>query len=319
MKRLAALILAALLVLSAVLVSRSIFDWDDADANGGGAGGDRPSDEMLDVVCATEFEAACEALDADGELDGVATFRTEPPGATSAALAASPEPGFDLWLTSTPWPELTRLRAPQDQRPRVRVLGRPVGESALEGAHRDNTDIGCPAPLVGRCVLAGGADGSTTLGLRPPTQTAGVLALAAVTSGWFDVEDFDAVDIGVNDEFTAALSRAAGSSDTVPEPVRTVLTVPQFDLALDLNVAAQLDAAAGGDRFKRVAFAEPVLARAVVVGGAGDAGTAAVERLGRDRVADAVRAQGWSAPTDRDDGVPGLGALEDLVTRWSTR
>lgn len=314
MKRLAALVFAAVIVLAAVLLSRSLFDWDDGAASDGGP----PDGDALDVVCATEFAAACAALGDDPSLGGVAAFRVEAPGTTSAALRDD-LPGFDLWITSTPWPELTAIRNPQEER-RIRQVGEPLAQSPLGGVHRAGSDVGCPGPLDGRCLLAGGSAPPARLGVRGSTETAGLLARAALTTGWFDDRDLDRIAVEDDLDFGSAFGTAAEVGKVVPDPIRTVITQRGlFDLALDLNVAAQLEGAADGASFRHAEFSTPLLARAVLVGRPGDRGTDAARRLGRERVADAIIRTGWQEPDDAPDHLPAAGVIDYVAKQWSER
>ena len=90
MKRLGALALALALIAGAIFINQAIHDDDSSS-------GEDTTATKVRVTCATEFAAACKRLDA--------TVTIEAPGTTADRLAAESTPGFDLWITSRPWPE----------------------------------------------------------------------------------------------------------------------------------------------------------------------------------------------------------------------
>lgn len=328
MKRVGALLLAAALIVGALLVNDSIHD------NGSSADDeDDPAAGAVDVVCATEFREACESL-ADG-LVGTATFRIESPGRTSKALVADPVPTFDLWLTSAPWPELTAVRSDAAGSPPAQLGDEPVrlAQSAPSFvarsqridaiASRCEPSGGAPACVfdtVGTRFADLGLAGDTTtvkLGIAPVDETAGLLALAWIAVGYFPDANFDAVDIEVNDEFRSRLAAIEASTVQSSTPLASLLTLPRTTAAIDLAVDRQLAAAADGDAYATldVSGAPRVEALALAADSAG--GRAAIDRIGRRRIVDALTAQGWSTLSETPDNLPAPSVLDDLVRRWS--
>lgn len=308
MKRLGAIVLAAVLIAGAILLNASIHDDDDA---GGASGG--PSGEIR-VVCATEFAAVCRSLEEDGD----ATTTVEAPGDTADALVADPEPTFDLWITSEPWPEIAAIRAELGGTPPPglgtgpRLAASPLG--AVTTAGRQAAFEACGDVIDGRCLLTT----TRSLGLRKRSETASLLAFGAMLTGWPDLDDPGTTDIDSNDAFLTAFLNAKSSSKVDRQPIPTILTRPLFDVAVDLDATGQFDAAADTSRHALLTLS-PVLAIAVAVPADTDAGRAALEQLGADRLTDLVAAQGWSTDLPDDSGLPDPAVLDYLATRWSTR
>ena len=312
MKRLGALVVAVALVGGAAWLNRTIHDDDTS-------GSDTPSTNRLRVVCASELAAACKQLGAS--LGNVVKVRTEPAGTTSAALVADPNPGFDLWLTSEPWPELTSVRAAAASAPPPRV-GDPsttlaaadlsvVARSAQIAGLRDR----CNGAVTGACVLRDGA----SLGIAPTTETGALLWFAATLTGWPDLVDAGTGDIDANDEFVSGFLATKSRAETDPSPITTILTRPKFDAAVDLNAQRQLRDAANGAQFASVSFEPPVVARAIAVPAATATGRGAVKRIGRSKIVAAITSTGWSANSPAGASLPDAAVLDYLATRWSSR
>ena len=313
MKRLGALVLALGLIGGAIAVNRAIHGTDSADDGTDGASGAK-----LRVVCATEFSAACDALATDTTIAEVATFTTQAPGATVDALVTDPSPTFDLWLTSAPWPAIATARAQAADRPTARVAqaSSPLASSALSAVARSATAASITStctPFSATCLLTG----TSTIGLRPTTETAGMLAVGAFIATWPGLEDPDIVAIDTDDAFRSAFSNTKARARFDSGPVRTILTQPKFAVALDLDAEGQL--AAASNRAQFTAMPTSVSAVAVAVPAATSTGRGALDRIGRRAVVSALTDLGWSTKIPDDDGLPEPAVLDQLVSRWNTR
>lgn len=321
MKRLGALLVAIALVGGAWAVRGAL--WDDADTGDDdrAAPADRSSGEPLRVVCATEFAEACTALRGRDGMGDIATFTIESPGATVGALVADPTPAFDLWLVSEPWADVAAYRAEVAGATAPR-LGRPTaGLATAELAVAARSEVlaavgaGCPTGTVtGPCLTTG----TEQLIVRDLDETAGLLAPLAFAAGFFDDPSFDALDVQTDDALRTALPATAARARAVADPVRELLTIRRFDVAIDLAPQHRLSAAAGADQYGTRAFGTGVRARAVLVPAAGVTG--AVSRLGRERVVSALTSSGWSR-TDDGTVLPGngLAALDAITNLWSPK
>ncbi len=98
MKRLGALVLSVVLVIAALWIRGRL----DGKSDGGGQAAQNR------ITCATEVYRACELL---VQEDPDLRITTEDAGDTTARLATlgpGEDPGFDVWLTTTPFADLAR-------------------------------------------------------------------------------------------------------------------------------------------------------------------------------------------------------------------
>ena len=98
--KLLAVVAALAMIGVAVLVRSRIADDDEGD------GGDGDPREAFTVMCITELEAICRALEPEG-----IEVEVEDAGTTADALADGRRPTFDAWVTIDPWPEMVDSRA----------------------------------------------------------------------------------------------------------------------------------------------------------------------------------------------------------------
>ncbi len=298
MKRLGALAVALALIAGAIFINQAIHDDDSSS-------GEDTTATKVRVTCATEFAAACKTLDA--------AVTIEAPGTTADRLAAESTPGFDLWITSRPWPEIAALRSPRG----TDRLGEPTelasSPLSLVALNTRATDLStsCGGPPTGQCVM----DASPKVGVTPVKQTQGLLALAFLLTGWPDLEDPGTGDIEANDRFVQELIGLKAKRVESSDPLTTILQLPKFEVALDLDVDRRLAGAARRNDF--TATPTGITAVAVAVPAATTAGRAALERLDQAKLESALTDQGWSTDLPDDDGLPDPGVLDALASQWS--
>lgn len=261
MKRIGAL-LAAVLMITVAVWGRGQLD----DKSSGSSTGPTTSSGIL--VCATELQAACEAL---GRSHADLTVRIEEAQVTLTRLAAS---GFDpstatgddridAWLVPQPWPAMVA-----EQRQRAgsggtsladpsAVLARSPLVIAIWNDRRDTLSTRCAGgTITWKCIgeVAGTAWGTTapldTWGaVKPghpdPDQTAaGLLALGEATAGWFGTASFASNDFN-DPAFRVWFERLERSVPSFPTPPRTPLDAMLFAGPSAFDLAGSTEAAAG--------------------------------------------------------------------------
>jgi len=158
-------------------------------------------------------------------------------------------------------------------------------------------------------------DASPKVGVTAVKQTQGLLALAFLLTGWPDLEDPGTGDIEANDRFVQELIGLKAKRVESSDPLTTILQLPKFEVALDLDVDRRLGGAARRNDF--TATPTGITAVAVAVPAATTAGRAALERLDQAKLESALTDQGWSTNLPDDDGLPDPGVLDALASQWS--
>ena len=293
MKRLLA-VLGAVAMIGGAVVLRGVIT--DGGGSGGGGGGDGGGDGDIHLVCATELEAACQAL---ADEDDSVTFDVEEAGVTADRLTApdfsTADAGFDGWVTLDPWPALVELR--RDINQDASVLGEPtdplattpldlIGPTERLGTLTADVCGAAPETPVWRCLgdhagdswadLEGGdpAWGTVNVGFPDPTESAtGLLVLGQASAEYFDAldgrtfarNDFDAA-------FAGWLGAIAESSPNLPTTAGTPLdqllqygesswdAVGDLDWTADANVRGSRD-----EGVLTVTYSSFMLAEAVAV------------------------------------------------------
>ena len=92
-------------------------------------------------------------------------------------------------------------------------------------------------------------DASPKVGVTPVKQTQGLLALAFLLTGWPDLEDPGTGDIEANDRFVQELIGLKAKRVESSDPLTTILQLPKFEVALDLDVDRRLAGAARRNDF----------------------------------------------------------------------
>lgn len=341
MKRLLAVLAAVGMVAGAVVV-RGLLDGDGA--GGGGRGGGASGGDGLVLVCSSTLASACDELAGDPAVE----VRIEDDGDTAARLAGADVDGAGAWLTVAPWPEIVA-----DERERAGegpVLGAPSGTLARSPvalvARRDRVDAAaaaCGGPPTWACLgaAAGGpwtdlggepTWGSVKPGLPSPDRADGLVVLAQAVASRVGRTDFATNDLDDDPDVAAWFDRLVGAAKDARyssrPPLRDFLTV-----AGSYSVVGALEAAAGptvrraaNGQDLAVIYPEPVVtADVVLVPVAGRDAADALDRVGRERLLDALRGAGWriqgrpgTGGPDLPDtaGLPAPGVLAALRDRW---
>jgi hypothetical protein len=259
-KRLLALLVAVLMITAA------IWGRDQLDDKSSGSSSDTAGGGGV-LVCATELQAACEAI---GREHADVTVRVEEAQATLTRLAA---PGFDpasatgadridAWLVPRPWPEMVA-----EQRQRAGsgavlddasdVLARSPLVIAIWNDRRDALSTRCEGgTITWKCIgdVAGTPWGATSPqdtwgpvkpGHPSPDQTAsGLLALGEATASWFGTAAFASNDFN-DPAFRTWFERLERSVPSFPTPPRTPLDAMLSTGPASFDLTGSTEAAAG--------------------------------------------------------------------------
>lgn len=350
MKRLLALLGAALMIAVAFFV-RDQIDDDGTSAEGGGSG----SGEDAVLVCSTELATPCREL--ARQRDDI-VVRIEDAATTEALLVAA-EPGgdvpFDAWLTLEPFPEMVaEERARALRQP---VLGDPsptLARSPLAivvwNDRRDALAGACAGEITWRCIgdqagrvwsEVGGvaAWGSVKPSHSPPDRTAeGLLVISQATASYLQRSDFSRNDFDGDVAFQRwfeQLERAIPSFPTPPRtPLDEMLSIgpAMYDLTGALEAVAGPAVRRSRDNERlTILYPSPAAVAGVVVVPVSDSNRG--ERVKRivesTQMAELLAAAGWrvdgqpladgvdaSVELPADSGLPRAGVLEALRTLW---
>lgn len=335
MKRLLAVVAAVAMIGGAWWVRQNVIAGDDSPGG----------DENLRLVCGPDLADVCHAL---AETDDSISVRVEPEAATAAALTRpdkSGTPPFDAWLTVGPWPamvaeERTRLNidgqvlaTPTEvlARSPVTLVGRSDRVEALNAACGGTATWSCLGEQSGTPWAAAGGNaswGTVKAGLAPPDTGAGLVALDQAVADRTGRTDWDALDL---DEATPWLGQLVGAATVTDDPLNVLLTRPgSFSFAAPLEQRSGPEIA--GDRrpgFSSL-YPEPVVTADVTLSApTGADSNDVLERLGADRLREALATHGWrvrgepSAPgvgggpkLPASSGLASPGSLEALRNRW---
>lgn len=335
MKRVLAVLGAVAMIGGAILV-RGLLTDDGGGGSGGGAGG---GDGDTHLVCATELEAACEALAAE---DDSVTFEVEDAGETADRLTAPDfqpsESEVDGWLTLNPWPALVSLRAdlanqrdplgePSDvlATTRLAVVG-PVDRVAqleAECGDADSISWRCLGEIADDSWSNHGGEanqGKIEVGHDDPTSSAtGLLVLGQATGDYFGTTDFFSNDF--DDGFRSWLDKFENADPGLNPAIEELPAVEQleqvpaasWDAVGTLDPAATAAAARADDAFTVLYPAPMIVAEAVLAPIRGHE----VE-LDDDALTAALETAGWSpgpAPQEAETS-PSAGVFEALIAEW---
>lgn len=324
MKRLFAALVAVAMVLLAVLL-RGLIDNDNGkdDGGGSGAGGE------LVVICGPELLAACNEIAAD--TDGMRV--QEEPEHITAQLLADGELDLDantLWLAAGDWPAIVASGDP---------TGDSTGAQRLDELVPSGVLARSPAVIVGRseridaavascgnldwsCVGDAAGDPWTDLGGEPTWGDVKVgLPDVDTGSGMVTVNQAVASRVGRSDfasndleapEVTQWFERLARESSSTArsagslEPLAELIRVPgslSMAGALEADAVRELGRAASASAFT-VVVPEPIATADVRLWGPDEETvTNTVERIGAERIRDALGGTGWRIP-DGDGSAP---------------
>lgn len=335
MKRLLAVLGAVAMIGGAVLV-RGLLTDDGGGGSGGGAGG---GDGDTHLVCATELEAACEALAAE---DDSVTFEVEEAGETADRLTAPEfapaESEIDGWLTLNPWPALVSLRANQaNQRDplgeasevlattRVAVVGPVTRIAQLEAECGDGDSVSwrCLGEIADEGWENHGGEasqGQIEVGHDDPTASAtGLLVLAQAAADYFGTTDFFSNDF--DDGFRSWLDQFENADPGLTPAFEALPVVEQleqvpaasWDAVGSLDPAATAAADRADDAFTVLYPAPMIVAEAVLAPIRGHE-----VDLDDDDLTAALEAAGWApgpAPQEAETS-PNAGVFEALIAEW---
>jgi hypothetical protein len=356
MKRLLALLAAAVMITGAFWV-RDRIDTDSGSGGGSGGAGERAT-----VVCATELAAACQSLaarhpeltvhveDAQTTLDRLSSADFDPTAGSDANEA------IDGWLVPQPWPQMV-----VEQRQRAGLGREAIGDPSptlarsplvivIWNDRRDVLATRCDGGVIDwRCIgtVAGTAWGSSgpaaTWGSvkpgqpAPDTTAAGLLSLGEATASWFGSADFASNDF-TDPGFRAWFTRLEQAVPSYPVSPRTPLddmlfTGPaSFDLTASTEAAAGPAVASSRDSGRlTILYPSPLTTADVVLApvSGSPAGGRLMKLMESDDAAAALAAAGWRVdgqppaagipdqPALTDDSnVPRAGVLQALRSLW---
>ena len=334
----------ALLMIAGALALRNRIDDDGSEGSAGGGSG------PVELVCATELRAACEALTADND-DVLVTV--QPAGVTAARLTTASGPlDFDGWLVEAPWPQIVDESRARVGSPAAFAAKRATCSLGLRWCWRCGTS-GSPrsrttataASSRGSASARSRATAGRTLGgeeswgnvkpgfADPASDGVGALVLGQAAVSYFGRTDLSTADFA-DDGFLRWIRQLATA---VPQ-------FPTFDDMLTIGVAAvdvvgTTEAQAGPgvaasrDKDKiTITYPAPMATADVVLASVADADGA--ERLVRivsgDTGLAALAAAGWRVPGQPspegvpaepalpdDSGLPPAGAIDALRRLWA--
>lgn len=343
MKRLLALLLAVGLVGGAVLVRNRIDD--------GGSGGGSSSGDGVRLVCGTDLAATCERLAQD---DPSIDLTVEDEAVTADRLATAPADGagFDAWLTAGPWAAIVA-----DDRSRAGTDGAVLGDPSKVLARSPATIVAqqdraaalttaCGGAVSWACIGrfaglpwtdAGGqaAWGTVKPGLAGPSTGAGLVALSQAVSSQIGTTDYasnDFDDPTLSAWFDQLVGQAKRARAPGQSPVARFLVLPaSFGAVGALEAESGPSVARAANRSDlRVIYPEPVAtADVTLTPAAGREASEVLDRIGQDRLLDALATDGWRVPgrpaaagvsagpsLPAGDGLPAPGVLQFLRGRW---
>ena len=335
MKRFLAVLAALAMVGGAWWIRQSVIDGDD-----GGGGGD-----TVVLRCGSDLRAVCTRL---AEEDDSIRLSVEDEGTTADRLAQEGETAdFEAWLAAGPWAGIVA-----DDRQQNGLQGDVLGAPSRVLARSPVTLVGpadrmraltehCGSTPAWACIgdssgqpwtAIGGqqAWGTFRAGLSAPDTGTGLVALSQAVSSHVGSSSWDRLDL---EESSPWLSQLVGAAVVAPDPLSVLLTRPGTMSVvgpLEQESGPELATAANRDRFTLL-YPEPMVTADVTLipAAGGDAGDL-LERIGPDRLADALAAEGWRV-TDRPAadgidggrdlpdgaGLPSAGALQALRDEWA--
>jgi hypothetical protein len=325
-KRLAAAVVAIALVAGALWL-RSRRDSDGA-ASAPANTSTTSAPEKSTLVCIPELADGCRAAAATSG----ATLTIEPAGATIDRLAKAEAPGPVAWATLSPLPELVDdLRARAGLAPlfntgqstalassKLAVVGRTAQSEVLAAHCGGEVTWACLGEVAGKpWTSIGGQAGWGDVKPAheaPDTSASGLLTFANATVGFFGRNDIATIDLQ-SDAYSDWVRRLERSIPYFGGPEGTPFE--RFLLLPEINVVgtteAEVNAKAGARKAGlNVAYPAPMAqADAVMVSSAG------APPNGAAQAAQALQANGWSAPSAAPQGgLPAPGVLQALRLLW---
>lgn len=331
-KRLAAVVAAAGLVVAAFVV-RSAIDEDQEDCCADpGAAATEPLPRAVsgELVCITELADACSAL---AEQVDALDVTVEPAGATLDRLAAADDvETAPLWLTVEPYPAMAD--AVRRGRTPIEYATTPVAASALGVAVPGGPRAGalaeaCQGTELWRCLGDHAGDGWSDLGgetawgtLRPSLgdvadSALGLASFSHAVAAYLGTADVDSSAWGADSRFIPWARRLARASNRTPNsggtPLLTMATRPS---ALDVAATASYEVTAlgaGADGVELL-YSRPDMWLQVVLAVPG--GASAPDEL-TDLASEQLTGAGWDATIASDAApLPAAAAMLELRGLW---
>ncbi|MGH9134248.1 MAG: hypothetical protein ACRDZZ_09955 [Ilumatobacteraceae bacterium] len=315
-RRLGAAALAVGLIGGAWLIRDRVIE-DDASADG-------PPREAHQIVCVSDLETACAAL--DRERDDV-SVRIEDAAVTLAATAGLEDAsGAPVWVTMAPLPAMVddlrdaARRAPLETTQsdiasspialvvpvdRAAVLAKRCGAPAIEWE--------CLGDVAGEPwsdIDGAGLPGNVRPAFTPIDTALGLLGVADAVAGYFGtapivVDDPDFVS------WARPLARAV--SESALSSGSAIATIQTRRSALDVAVGAEAELSDTSGSTFALAYADPMIRADVVV--AVPAGTSLPGDL-VDDLAELLRAERWDPPSADPNPLPGARDLLAIRAAW---
>lgn len=275
----------------------------------GGGGG------PLQLVCATELEAACRAL---AEQDDDVRVRIEDAASTAdrlVALEQADDAGLDGWLAPGPWPEMVDItRQASSREPLFAELGDPIARSPLLLVVRSGAAGGGQQCLGGavqwKCLGDAAGAGFRLSGPRDD-QASSVLFYAALAGGFLETTDYGANDVtGEAFQWLDGISRRIATTRSgQATSLSTFLVVPGVAEGYLTTEAEWAKATFGAANVAAFAAAVPAPAATadlhLGVRRDSKAGSRLAKRFTDDPALEVIRQQGWR--------VPGRGSIAGVV------
>lgn len=328
MKRVGALVLAVGLVAAALWLRGRL----DAPEGGGS------SRDASRITCATEVYRACEALAAEHTELEIITEDAGDTAARLAGLAAGTDPGFDVWLTTTPFSAIAgeSLGAAAAVSPLGQSSG-PLGHARL-GFWVHQTRAAALEAHCGQvgwsCLLAAAPQRWEAIGgdpawgpLKPhidePNGSGGLLALGNAATTLVGV-DADALSVEENAAFVGAVTGLARAR--VKQGLESGAALNRMlaggPAEVDIVIALESEGArfgAAATTKARLIYPSPVaasVAYALPRAGGGE-GLENLMELIEENAPGALRATGWRPGAGPNaEGLPTLGGLLSIKRIW---
>ncbi|MFM2078341.1 MAG: hypothetical protein RJA49_2231 [Actinomycetota bacterium] len=319
-KRVVALLAAALLIVGAVLIRRTI------DHRGASAGDTTSVDATREqaVTCVEDLTELCATLRVKG-----LTVKVEPLTTTLDAIAAGAGP--TAWVTFAP---IDQLAVGPDGTVAYGAAV-PLASTRLSLATRaERADVlaaACGGAITWTCIGKRSGDAWTALGGEaswgnlapghdnPSRRALGLLAMGSASASYFGSTTFNAVDLDADPGFFGWFSRLERGIPAFVPNAATALDPLATGRAVDsvgsTEAAVTGVAAAPASRFI-VTYPDPVgRADAVLVIANG---SSLPSRVGSDLSSALLATPGWTPTPSEPTGIPSAGVLRSLLDLWTT-
>ena len=326
--RVLAFVAAVAMVLGAIAIR-------GARDDGGGSGGDRnDATGPLQLVCAEELRAVCEAIDAN---EGGVEVTIEAASATVDRLASvdANEAEVDGWLAPGPWGEVVDAARPTSAEQLFARPGAPLARSPFVLAvWKDRRGrLACADPVNLGCLGDAVRDRGFRLGVASDDHAEGVLADAALGAGHANNADFASNDLGETDlaDWLTAVDAAVDRVTRNPggRSFTELLTFGSAAadgfLSIEAVVGPQLVGAAKRTQLDLVYVTPLATADVQFSPRSGERGRRLDDVVRNERVRELLRTNGWRVANlppvagvnttprlPEDDGLPSAGVLQAL-------